>query len=254
MGGVLSVRNNRLHDFEILQANIFTSSQGICLQRLAPKNAAIFKFDCNLAYGSWYDIQIIGRSLNNDDNEPLRYLKKGVYLSCGKIIEITELTHEEHRDYGVQWECGGCERANFGSVAICEYCHTNKSQTIITAFAMIPLVGIPFSLTDAILQCGKASQSNKTTDNIDAAFTTTFAVIDLITAPFIVGSLAKIPAKIASQTGIKLTVKTVFCEAGKPLLKEIAEGLGKDGIITVSKVAKEGVKKLITTVQQKDSA
>jgi len=249
MGGVLSVMNNRLHDFEILQANIFTSSQGICLQRLAPKNAATFKFDCNLAYGSWYDIQIIGRSLNNHNNEPLRYLKKGVYLSCGKIIEMTELTHEEHRDYGVQWECGGCERANFGSVAICEYCHTNKSQKIVTAFSCIPVVGIPFSLADVILRCGKASQSNKTADNIDAGVTTICAVFDVIAAPFIVGSLMKIPAKIAAEHNIKLTAKTVFCEAGKPLLEEFCKELGKDGVTAGLKVIKEGVKKVTRMVE-----
>jgi hypothetical protein len=247
MGGVLGVRNNRLDDFEILQANIFTSSQGICLQRLAPKNTETFKFDCNLAYGSWYDIQIIGRSRDNGDNETLRYLKKGIYLSCDKIIEMTELTHEEHRDHGVQWECGECKGANFGSVAICEHCHTNKSQKIITAFSDIPLVGIPFSLADAILKCGKASQSNKMADNIDAGVTTTFAVVDVITAPFIVGSLVKIPAKIAAEYNIKLTAKNVFCEAGKPLLKEIGKELG--GVPVVLKVAKEGVKKSIEMVQ-----
>jgi len=124
MGAVLSVRNNRLPDFEILEANIFTPGQCICLQRLAPRDAATFKFDRNLAYGSWYDIQIIGRSQNNGNNELLRYLTKGIYLSYGKIIEMTELTDEQYRDYGVEWECDGCKKTDFGSVAICQHCHT----------------------------------------------------------------------------------------------------------------------------------
>jgi hypothetical protein len=62
MGAELSVTNDCSHSFEILEANIFTPGQGICLQRLTPKNSPSFKFDRSLAYGSCYDIQIIGRS------------------------------------------------------------------------------------------------------------------------------------------------------------------------------------------------
>jgi hypothetical protein len=242
MGGVLCVRNDRLHDLVILQANIFTLGQGICLQRLAPGNIPKFKFDHDLAYGSWYDIQIIARS--NDTTESQRYLRKGVYLSIDKTIKMSALTDEKHRDHGVKWTCGSCKETNIGSVAICEHCHTNKAQTFLAIFSIIPIFGIPFSLADAVLRCGKAAQSNKTSDQVDAGVTVMFAVIDVITAPFIIGALAKIPGKVAAQTGIKLTAKTVFTEAGKPLVKELTKELGKDGIVGGVKIAKGGIKSI----------
>ena len=249
MGGVLTIKNDRLHDFEILRANIFTPSQGICLQRLEPGKSSIFKFDNGLAYGSWYDIQIIGRPLDNNDNKECRYLKKGVYLTRKKIIKISKLTHEKHRDHGIEWSCGSCQHKNIGSVAICENCFTNKSQTIINVLSYIPLVGVPFSVTNAVLQCGKASQSNTTSDKVDAGLTTVFAAVDVVFAPFAIDALIKVPAKVTAETGIKLTTKTVFCEAGKPLVKEAGKVLGKDGISAVPKVTKEGIKTIVTKFQ-----
>lgn len=247
MGAVLSVTNDRSDDFEILHAKIFTPGQGICLQQLTPNKSLTFKFDHSLAYGSWYDIQIIGQSPHSD-KPPLKYLKKSIYLSHGKTIKISEITDEKHSDYEAKWKCGSCNQTNFGSVAICEHCYTNKSQTIITVFACIPVVGIPFSLADTILRYGKAANSNKTADIIDAGITAMFAMIDVIAAPFIVASLIKIPAKVAAENGIKFTVKAVLSEAWKPLLKELGKELGKYGIYTQVKMAKVAVKKLIEKV------
>jgi hypothetical protein len=242
MGAVLSVTNDRLHDLEILQANIFTPGQGICLQRLAPENSPKFKFDYHLAYGSWYDIQIIARSNSNDKTESQRYLIKGVYLSIDKTVTMTALTDENHRDHGIAWECSSCNKTNIGSVVICEHCHTNKVQEFITIFSKIPIVGIPFSVTDCVLRCGKAAQSNKTSDKIDAGVTVIFAAIDIITAPFIIGSLVKIPDKVAAQTGTKLTAKIVFTEAGITILKELVTVLGEKGIVGQVRIAKMGLK------------
>jgi hypothetical protein len=123
MGGILTVNNDRLHDFEIIQASIFTVGPGICLQRLEPGKSPTFKFDNNLAYGSWYDIEIIGRLLNYNNTEDRRYLEKGVYLTRDKIIQMTELTNENHRDYGVEWKTGSFKQTNVSSVVICEYCY-----------------------------------------------------------------------------------------------------------------------------------
>jgi hypothetical protein len=251
MSPVLSVTNDRSHDLEILQANIFTPGQGICLQRLAPGNSPKFKFDYHLAYGSWYDIQIIARSNSNDKTESQRYLIKGVYLSIDKTVRMTALTDENHRDHGIAWECSSCNETNIGSVVICEHCHTNKAQTYLAMFSIIPIVGIPFSVTDSVLRCGKAAQSNKTSDQIDAGVTVIFAAIDIITAPFIIGALVKIPGKVAAQNGIKLTAKTVFTEAGKPLLKELITEFGKDGIMGGVKIAKMFVQSVVQKTHEK---
>jgi hypothetical protein len=245
MSPVLCVTNDRSHDLEILQANIFTPGQGICLQRLAPGNSPKFKFDHDLAYGSWYDIQIIARSNSNDKTESQRYLRTGVYLRIGETVTMTELTDENYRDHGVEWKCGSCNETNIGSVAICEHCHTNKAQEFITIFSKIPIIGIPFSVTDSVLRCGKAAQSNKPSDIIDASITVICATVDIITAPFIIGSLVKIPGKVAAQNGIKLAAKTIFTEAGITLLKELTTEFGKDGIIGAVNIAKMGLKSAV---------
>jgi hypothetical protein len=112
-------------------------------------------------------------------------------------------------------------------------------------FSLIPIIGIPFSVTDSVLRCGRAAQSNKSSDQIDAGVTVAFAAIDIITVPFIIGALMKIPGKVAAQTGTKLTAKTIFTEAGKPLLKELTTELGKDGIVGQVKIVKMGIQSAI---------
>lgn len=240
--------NDRIDEFERLEASIFTISQAICLQRLRLEKCSTFRFDHSLAYGSWYDVQII--AYPKSDQEPQRYLRKGIYLKFGKRIMMSKLTDEKYRDHGAEWKCSYCDKANIGSVAICEHCHTNKAQRIITIFSMIPIVGVPFSITDAILRCGKAAQSNETSDQIDASVTTIFAVVDVVTAPFIIGALVKIPAKVTAQTGIKLTAKAIFSEAGKPLLKEVGKELGTKGIVGGIKLSKVAIETVIKKVQK----
>ena len=245
MGAELTIINDGLNNFEIIKANIFTPGQGICLQRLTPGNSRIIKFDHSLAYGSWYDIQIIGK--NSGDNELQRFLKRGIYLSYKKTINMRELTHQNNRDLAVEWICGNCDKANFNNVAMCEHCHTNKSQTIITTLSTIPLLGIPFSLADTILRCGKASQSNKTMDQLEAILTMLFCLIDVVTAPFIVGSLMRTATKIATDNGIKLSIKNVFSDVGISLLQAITNELVKDGIPAGLKVTKAGVRQFMST-------
>lgn len=240
MSPALCVFNDRLNDFEKIEANIFTPGQGICLQRLLVGKDPKFKFDHHLAYGSWYDVQIIAYR-TNDQQQPLRYLRKGIYLKYRKTLKLTELTDNDNRDHGVPWRCSHCKQINFSSVAICEHCHTNKAQNVISALSCVPLVGIPFSLANAILRCGKATQSNKTSDKIDAGVTILFAVVDVVTAPFLIGALAKIPGKVAAQTGVKLTIKTVFCEAGPPLIKEFGKELTQGAISSEIKLAKDTI-------------
>ncbi|CAF3450904.1 unnamed protein product [Rotaria socialis] len=254
MGGVLTVINDCPNNFELEQANIFTPGQGFCLQRLEPKHSSSFKFDHSLAYGSWYDIQIIGRyhyspsaATTATTIEPQRYLKKGIYLSCGKTISVNELISDKNRDHGDTWQCSSCKQKNFGSLAVCEHCHTNKSQMIITVLSNVPIVGIPFSLTNAVLWCGKAAQSNTTADQVDAALSVASTVFDIVTAPFIIGTLVKILAKVAAETGIELTAKTVFSEAGKPFLYAVGKEFEKDGIV----VTLNGSKTIVTNIIKK---
>ncbi|CAF1184847.1 unnamed protein product [Rotaria sp. Silwood1] len=235
MGGELSVANDRLSDFEVLHANIFTPGQGICLQRLNPGRSSEFKFDYSLAYGSWYDILIVGHSTSaKAGGEVQRYLTKGVYLSYKKKVKISELTAGKNRDLGAEWNCGACHKDNIGSLRVCEYCFTNRSQKIIIVLSYIPVLGLPFSLTNAVLQCGKAAQSNSIADEVDAGLSVAMCIMDVVTAPFIVGSLVTIPAKVTAETGVKLTAKTVFCDASKPLLVAVGKEFGKGGIVAMS--------------------
>ncbi|CAF1298413.1 unnamed protein product [Rotaria sp. Silwood1] len=250
MGGKLSVINDRLHDFEVLHANIFSPGQGICLQRLEPEGSSEFKFDYSLAYGSWYDIQIVGRPKSAVANDKVqRYLTKGIYLSNGKKVKISALTAEKNHDLGAKWNCGKCHKDNYGSVRVCEFCFTNRSQTIITVLSFLPVIGLPFSLTNAVLQCGKAAQSNNTADEVDAGLSVAMSIVDVVTTPFIVGSLVTIPAKVAAETGIKLTAKTVFCDAGKPLLVAVGKEFGKGGTVATVKVGKAAVEKIIKKLE-----
>lgn len=237
MGPTLSIINDRLNDFANIEASIYTVGQGICLQRLEIKNGPQFKFDHLLAYGSWYDVQIIVH--REDPQKQLRYLRKGIYLTYGKEMRLTELTEENYRDYGITWKCSSCNKENVGSVAICEHCHANKSQTIIRILSYVPIIGIPFSVANAILTCGKAAQSNKTEDQSDACITTILAFIDVVTVPFVVGTLARIPGKVAAQADVELTAETIFSVPGKPILKELVKELGEKGIMGDIQILKE---------------
>ncbi|CAF1639275.1 unnamed protein product [Adineta ricciae] len=243
MGGKLSVHNDCLENFDIQQISIFTPGQGILLQRLEPKNHRKFKFDQDLAYGSWYDIQIIGfpKEPQLKEEKPTRYLVKGIYLSSGKIVKISELIDEENLDLAGSWHCGSCNEENFGSVAICEFCFTNKAHKIISGLSYIPVLGIPFSVTNAVLQCGKAARSNTNGDTTDAVVSTTFAVIDVVTAPLIVGSFVTKAAETAAQAGVKLTTKTVLREGAKPILTAGVEAATTAVIINAKKAELESL-------------
>lgn len=177
----MTVENDRLKDFTIKSANIYTPGQGIGLQRLSPEQSQIFKCDHSLAYGSWYDIQIIGYPCSTADEseanmgKELRYLTRGVCLSHSKVVTVTQLTKNKNTDHGVEWQCSSCKEENIGSLASCEYCFTNKAEIIIKGLSFVPVIGILFSITNTALQCGKAKQSNTTDDNIDATLAGTFS-------------------------------------------------------------------------------
>ncbi|CAF1125252.1 unnamed protein product [Adineta steineri] len=214
MGAELSVINDH-PNFIVRKASIFTPSQGICLQRLEDNINRSFKFDKGLAYGSWYDIQIIGQAVVDDEETPVqRYLKRGIYLSYGKAVRMNELTSDSCLDLGREWLCSECKEVNIGSVAICEYCDTNCHQKWISWVSYTPALGIPFSIADAVLQSGKAALSNTSEDKIEAGITTATAVVDVVTGPFMVGSAAVTGTKALAQVGAKLTAKKFASEVG----------------------------------------
>lgn len=247
MGAKLSIINDRRSDFKVLHANIFTPSQGLCCQRLKElDDKSIFVFDEGLAYGSIYDLQIIGiNTATATDPKIERYLRRGIYLKYGLTMTVTQLTREKYRDNGSKWKCTHCKKDNQGSVQVCEHCHTNQAQSYISKLASIPYLGIPFGITDSTLKWGRAAQSHKRRDVVDAVVAIVFTAVDIALLPFIVASIAKIPAKVAAETGAKLTIKTAFTSASKPLMKECGNVLLKGGAVTLAKGAKSGVDKFV---------
>lgn len=245
MGAEFSVINDRRSDFKILRANIYTPSQGLCCQRLKELNdKSTFVFDEGLGYGSFYDVEIVGINTATATDPKIERYRRRIYLKYGLTMTVTQLTREKYRDNGSEWKCKRCKKENQGSGQMCEHCHTNKAQSYISALALIPIGGIPFSITDSTLKWGRATQSHKRSDVIDATVATVCTVIDIALLPFIVNSMAKIPVRVAAETGVKLTMKTAFTSASAPLAKEFGNVLSKSGAVTLAKGAKSGVAKL----------
>ncbi len=100
------------------------------------------------------------------------------------------------------------------------------------------------------MKWGRATQSRKRSDVIDAIVATVFTVIDIASLPFIVTSMVKIPARVAAETDVKLTIKKAFTSASVPLAKEFGNVLLKSGAVTAAKVAKSGVAKLVKNLDK----
>ena len=233
-------------DFTVLHANIFTPSQGICCQRLEPSNGTQFDFNRNLAYGSWYEIQIIGKVTlaDSDETKVQRFLKKGIFLSYGKSLNLSNLIAEQYLDFDGKWTCkqSECKKENIGSIAICEHCRTNCHEEWVSWVSYIPLIGTPFSIANAVLKTGKAGDTG--THKVEAGCAIASAAFDVATAPFIVGLTAKAGAKVLARSGAELTAKFVAKQAAKVVLKQAA-------VVTVTRGVSVGV---VQTARTTDAA
>ena len=62
----------------------------------------------------------------------------------------------------------------------------------------IPIVGIPFSVTHAALETGRAAHTKERHDKISAGLAIGTAAAEIVLAPVLVYSLVQIPAKVAA--------------------------------------------------------
>ncbi|CAF4082975.1 unnamed protein product, partial [Rotaria sp. Silwood1] len=167
------------------------------------------------AYGTWYDVLIRINSLQNQQT----YKKKGIYLKVNKFIQLSDILHEENRinrKNKPKWQCKNksCAEWNEGGIKICLHCYTNRNRRIIQGLSHIPVVGIPFSVTHAALETGRACHTKERHDKISARLAIGIAAAEIVLAPAFVNSIVKIPVKAAAVTGTKLTVNNLFTQTG----------------------------------------
>jgi hypothetical protein len=205
-------------DAELVDAYIFTPGQGICQEKLSwpfEKDTSTIVFKKGLAYGSWYDVLI--RIDNSQDQE--NYMKKGIYLKVNKSVQLSDILQEENdidRKNKPKWQCKnkGCEEWNEGGVKMCLHCYTNRNRRIIRGLSYIPILGIPFSVTHATLESGRAAHTKERHDKISAGLAIGTAAAEIVLAPVLVSSIVHIPAKVAVKTGTHLTANTLFTHTG----------------------------------------
>ncbi|CAF4827641.1 unnamed protein product, partial [Rotaria sp. Silwood1] len=73
---------------------------------------------------------------------------------------------------------------------------------------------IPFSVTHAALETGRAGHTKERHDKISAVLAIGTAAAEIVLAPVFVHSIVKIPTKAAVVTGTQLTVNTLFRQTG----------------------------------------
>jgi hypothetical protein len=221
MGAALSVFNDT--DAELIDAHIFTPGQGICLQKLDVShiNAKnVFTFNKGLAYGSWYDVVVRIKCLD----EQQTYLLTGIYLSVDKCLQLSTILQEKYRvdgDDKPKWKCENneCEEMNESGINMCLYCYQNYARKYIIGLSFVPVVGLPFSITNAVLETGCASHTGKAEDIVNARIAITAAIADIILTPLLVNSLINAPAMAAVNTGRQLTTETLFTGTGVETVK-----------------------------------
>jgi hypothetical protein len=227
-------------DVELVDAYIFTPGQGICLEKLSgpfEKEASAIGFNKGLAYGSWYDVLI---RINNSQNQET-YMKKGIYLKVNKFVQLSDILQEENdidRKNKSKWQCKNksCKEWNDGGVKICLHCSTNRNRSIIRGLSYIPVLGIPFSVTHAALESGRAAHTKERHDKVGAGLAIGTAAAEIVLAPFLVNSIMHIPAKVAATTGTHLTTHTLFTHTG-----HVAAGMTVHKVSTAVKLKSAAV-------------
>jgi hypothetical protein len=227
-------------DAELVDAYIFTPGQGICLEKLSgpfEKDTSTIVFKKGLAYGSWYDVLI---RINNSQNQET-YMKKGIYLKVNKSVQLSDILQEENdidRKNKPKWQCKNksCEEWNEGGVKMCLHCYTNRNGRLIRRLSYIPILGIPFSVTHATLESGRAAHTKERHDKISAGLAIGTAAAEIVLAPVLVSSIVHIPAKVAVQTGTHLTANTLFTHTG-----HVAAGMTVQNVSTAVKLKSAAV-------------
>jgi len=227
-------------DVELVDAYIFTPGQGICLEELSgpfEEDTATIVFKKGLAYGSWYDVLI---RINNSQNQET-YMKKGIYLKVNKSVQLSDILQEENdidRKNKPKWQCKNksCKEWNEGGVKMCLHCYTNRNRRIIRGLSYIPVLGIPFSVTHATLESGRAAHTKERHDKISAGLAIGTAAAEIVLAPVLVSSIVHIPAKIAATTGTHLTANTLFTNTG-----QVAAGMTAHKVSTAVKLKSAAV-------------
>ncbi|CAF1078100.1 unnamed protein product [Rotaria magnacalcarata] len=215
MGGKLTVHIDT--NAEVIDIHIFTPGQGICLEkRCSPFVCSMIVFQRGLAYGSWYDMLVRVRLSNKCDQQEA-YMLKGIYLTVDKCVLLSEvLKWNNCIDNGEKWSCAEktCQKSNEYGVNICLHCYRNKAFNIINSVSYVPIIGLPFSVTNAVLESGRAAQTGEPQDIANATLATVKAAVNTVLTPMLVGSLLNVPAVTAAMTGTELTMKTLFSKTG----------------------------------------
>ncbi|CAM4839141.1 unnamed protein product [Rotaria magnacalcarata] len=173
-------------------------------------------FQRGLAYGSWYDMLVRVRLSNKCDQQEA-YMLKGIYLTFDKCVLLSQvLRRSNYIDNGEKWYCADkkCKKSNEYGVNICLHCYRNKAFNIISSVSDVPIIGLPFSVTKAVLESGRAAQTGESQDIANATQVTVVAAVDIVLTPMLAGSLLKILAVTAATTGTELTMKTLFSKTG----------------------------------------
>ncbi|CAF3028391.1 unnamed protein product [Rotaria sp. Silwood2] len=147
-------------------------------------------------------------------------MKKRIYLKVNKTVQLSDILHEENRmnrKNKPKWQCKNksCAEWNEGGIKICLHCYNNRNGRIIQRLSYIPVVGIPFSVTHAALETGRAGHTKERHDKISAGLAIGTAAVDIVLAPVFVHSIVTIPAKAAAVTGTQLTANTLFTQTGR---------------------------------------
>jgi hypothetical protein len=237
--GLRSIKDPFLCNF--LHYSHVKDLKGICLEKLSgpfEKDTPTIVFKKGLAYGSWYNVLI---RISNSENQQSYYMKKGIYLKKNKFIQLSDILQEENdidRKNKPKWQCKNksCEEWNEGGVKMCLHCYTNRNRRIIRGLSYIPVLGIPFSVTHATLESGRAAHTKERHDKISAGLAIGTAAAEIVLAPILVSSIVHIPAKVAVQTGTHLTANTLFTNTG-----HVAAGMTAHKVLTAVKLKSAAV-------------
>jgi hypothetical protein len=108
---------------------------------------------------------------------------------------------------------------------MCLHCYNNRYRRIIRGLSHIPIAGLPFAVTHAVLEAGRAGHTKERHDKISAGLAIGTAAAEIALVPVLVYSLVHIPAKVAATTGTHLTANTLFTHTGNVAATEAVKNI-----------------------------